>query len=298
MINSLAYLGITSPNVEQWSVFGPEVLGLELADLGPDGAVRLRMDDAAYRLAVHPGEKDDVAYVGWSVVDAAAAAALAEKLAAAGITVHEGKPEVCAERAVEGLVWFEDPFGFRHELSWGRSFVPASFRPGRALSGFRTGEQGMGHVVFLVPSITEADEFYSSVLGFKLSDHIIAGQLHARFYHINGRHHSLAVAEAPVVGLQHLMLEVTSTDDVGQAYDECQRRGVPIAQTLGRHVNDLMTSFYLVTPSQFHIEYGYGGTAVDDLWVPKTYDRPSIWGHHKPDTDLPPGLITRTVAAD
>lgn len=296
MIRSLAYLGIVTPEPGDWEAFGPEVLGLQLAEPGSDGAVRLKMDDAVWRLALHPGEKNDLAYVGWSVADRAAADDIARTLAAAGIETHEGEPELLKERDVEGFTWFTDPFGFRHELSWGRSFVPASFRPGRPLSGFKTGEQGLGHIVLLVPSLAEADAFYAGLLGFRLSDRILDGRISARFYHVNGRHHSLAVAEAPVTGLQHMMLEVNSMDDVGQCFDECERRGVTITRQLGRHVNDRMTSFYLLSPSDFHIEYGHGGIEVEDPWVPKTYDRISIWGHRHTDADVPPGLITRGPA--
>ena len=296
MIRSLAYLGVVTPGHDEWNSFGPEVLGLQAAEPGPDGAVRLKMDDAVWRLALHPGEKNDLAYVGWSVADKAAADDLAGRLNDAGIETHAGEPELVKERDVEGFTWFEDPFGFRHELSWGRSFVPASFRPGRPLSGFKTGEQGLGHIVLLVPSLEQADAFYGGVLGFKLSDRINDGRISARFYHVNGRHHSLAVAQAPVTGLQHIMLEVTSMDDVGQCFDECERRGVAITRALGRHVNDLMTSFYMLSPADFHIEYGYGGIAVDDMWVPKTYDRISIWGHRHTDAPVPPGLITRGPA--
>lgn len=298
MIRSLAYLGVNTPGHEEWNTFGPEVLGLQTAEPGPDGAVRLRMDDAVWRLSVHPGEKQDLAYVGWSVADKAAADELARKLNDAGVDTHDGDPETVKARDVEGLTWFTDPFGFRHELSWGRSFVPSSFRPGRPLSGFKTGEQGMGHIVLLVPSLEKADAFYAGVLGFRLSDRIFDGQINARFYHINGRHHSLAVAEAPVTALQHMMLEVTSMDDVGQCLDECERRGVTITRQLGRHVNDLMTSFYMLSPADFHIEYGYGGIAVEDPWVPKSYDRISIWGHRHTDAPVPPGLVTSGPGAE
>ncbi|MET9992173.1 VOC family protein [Streptomyces mutabilis] len=292
MIRSLAYLGVTTPAIEEWRSFGPEVLGLDMAD-GPDGGLRFKMDEAQWRLALQPGERDGVDYVGWSVIGEAEAREIAKKVTAYGIEVHDGDAELCEARATTGLLWFEDPFGIRQELSWGRLIVQSSFRPGRAMSGFKTGEQGMGHVVFMVPDIKKADEFYSEVMGFKLSDLIIQGPLNARFYHINGRHHSLAVAEVPgVVGFQHLMLEVNSLDDVGLALDECERREVPITMTLGRHVNDLMTSFYLESPSAFHIEYGYGGLTVDNLWEPKKFDRMSIWGHHRGQApDAGPGLI-------
>jgi len=293
VIRSLAYLGVATPAHDEWTTFGPEVLGLQTAEPGPDGAVRLKMDEAVWRLSVHPGEKKDLAYIGWSVADRADADEVARALAGAGVEAREGDAETAKERAAEGFLWFTDPFGFRHELSWGRSVVPASFRPGRPLTGFKTGEQGMGHVVLLVPSLEKADAFFAGVLGFRLSDHIFDGQINARFYHINGRHHSLAVAEAPITALQHMMLEVTSMDDVGQCLDECQRRGVAITRQLGRHSNDRMTSFYMLSPADFHIEYGYGGIAVEDPWVPKTYDRISIWGHQHTEDPVPPGLVIR-----
>lgn len=302
MIQSLAYLGITTPSHEQWATFGPDILGLELAPRREDGTVLLRMDDAAWRLALHPGEKDDVAYIGWNVPDERSARAMAKRLADHGTEVTDGTPELAGERAVENLLWFTDPFGLRHELSWGRDHRPATFRPGRPLSGFRTGEQGMGHIVLLVPDLARADAFFSGVLGFRLSDRIVIdGKLQIRFYHVNGRHHTLAIGEVPgVTGLQHLMLEVGSLDDVGNALDLCERDGVPLALTLGRHVNDLMTSFYLHTPAAFQIEYGWGGVAVDDLtWESRTFDRFSIWGHHQPEASkaLPPALITRIEQA-
>lgn len=67
MIDSLAYIGFTSPNTQAWTTFGPEVLGLQVAAALPDGAVRLRNDDAAGRIAIHPGSADDLAYLGWAV---------------------------------------------------------------------------------------------------------------------------------------------------------------------------------------------------------------------------------------
>ena len=69
MIKNLAYIGFRSPNAEEWRSFGPEVLGAELAPDGPDGAVRLRVDDAAHRIVIHPGERNELAYLGWEVDD-------------------------------------------------------------------------------------------------------------------------------------------------------------------------------------------------------------------------------------
>ncbi|MER5755328.1 VOC family protein [Streptomyces sp. NPDC002088] len=297
MIHSLSYIGFSSPGYEEWLTFGPEVLGMQVAGRGPDGAVRLKVDDADYRLAIHPGEEHANEYLGWNVRTPDNLHALVRRLTEYGIEVHEGKPDLLQERAVAGLAWFIDPFGNRHELTWGQSRHPASFRPGRAISGFVTGEQGLGHAVLVVPDMQQANDFFTDVLGFRLSDRIIDPPLNAQFYHVNGRHHSLAIAEVPgASGFQHLMVEVASLDDVGTAYDLCEERDVPVVLTLGRHTNDLMTSFYLYTPAGFHLEYGHGGLQVDDsLWEPATYTRTKIWGHQgtKHRDELPFALFNK-----
>ncbi|MCA1005727.1 VOC family protein [Rhodococcus hoagii] len=302
MIKSLAYVGISCPDAQEWATFGTEVLGMQLVPRSDEGVVRLRMDDAAYRLAVHPAETRDVRYIGWTITDEIAAESARTQLESAGVTVRTATAEEAAERRVGGYLWFNDPFGFRHELAWGQVVEIGTFQPARPMSGFMTGEQGMGHVVLFVPDIAEADRFFGRVMGFKLSDRVVEYGSDLRFYHVNGRHHSLAVVGTPgVVGLHHLMLETTSLDDVGNALDICHAREIPVVQTIGRHTNDLMTSFYVFTPSHFRIEYGYGGLEVDDLWVPKTFASSSIWGHKRPSEykHLPRGLVVdRPVTAD
>ena len=52
--------------------------------------------------------------------------------------------------------------------------------------------------------------------------------------------------------------------DVGCAYDRVQAAGLPLALSLGMHPNDLMFSFYVVTPSGFAIEFGADGRVIDD----------------------------------
>jgi hypothetical protein len=70
---------------------------------------------------------------------------------------------------------------------------------------------------------------------------------------------------------------------VGRAYDRCIRARVPIMNTLGRHPNDQMFSFYAFTPSGFQFEFGWGGRVVDaDNHPPGAFDRISEWGHHPP----------------
>src|SRR5690606_31968355 len=189
-----------------------------------------------------------LAYIGWTVADAAAVEAAAGALGELGIEVHPGDADLAADRSVEGIAHFDDPFGFRHELVFGHHTAPG-FTPGRPGVSFVTGDGGMGHVVLIVPDLGAATDLFQGALGFRHSDDVEMG-LAVRFFHCNPRHHTLAVAAVPgVAGVHHVMLEVSDVDEVGRAYDLVQERGLPLAMTLGRHTNDGMTSFYLRTPS-------------------------------------------------
>lgn len=293
MIRSMAYLGLSTPAVTEWRTFGSDILGLHPIDDGADGAARFRMDDADCRLWVHPGIHNDIAYIGWSLTDEREALELKAVIEAAGPTLHRADADEAAARRVRGYYWFTDPMGFRHELSWGQYVSPGTFVPGRPMSGFKTGDQGMGHIVLLVPDLRAADRFYREVMGFNASDCIMDGARELLFYHCNGRHHSLAIGSpAPGMrGAHHLMLEVNSLHDVGIAVDRCVETDVPVSKSIGCHTNDRMVSAYLYSPSVLRIEYGYGGIAIDDLWEPKTYSRTSLWGHKELRPDLPPAMI-------
>ena len=294
MIESLAYVGFTSPNAKEWRNFGPEVLGLQPAPDGDDEAIRFRIDDAAWRLAVQPGESDTLAYIGWAVDGEAGLESAVARLGAAGVVVHRGDRTLATSRSVADVAWFIDPFGFRHELVHGLALAAEPFAPGRPMAGgFVTGAGGMGHIVLIVPDLDEASTFYLDTLGFEHSDDIDMGLL-VRFAHCNPRHHSLAFSAVPgMVGVHHLMIEVANADDVGRALDIVNERGLALAMALGKHTNDEMFSFYVRTPSGFEIEYGSGGRLIDTSvpWEPEHFDAMSTWGHQPPDEILFPGIL-------
>jgi extradiol dioxygenase len=144
-----------------------------------------------------------------------------------------------------------------------------------------------------VPDLAASLDFYTRVLGFRVSDEIDMMGGRAVFFHVNPRHHSLAIIGIPGMrGLHHLMVQVASLDDVGIAHDMCVDRGIPLAMTLGRHTNDRMFSFYVRTPGGFEVEYGWGADTVDndDEWVVTHMRSGSIWGHRPGDAG-PPGCL-------
>ncbi len=204
------------------------------------------------------------------------------RLETAGVRVERQPKALADARRVQELIAFVDPLGNRLEAFHGAEIAVEPFRPGRAISGFRTGPLGMGHVVLTVERVEDVLWFYQDVLGLRLSDYMLE-PFKIYFFHVNPRHHSFAVLETGQNGIHHLMVELYMLDDVGQAYDLASREDGRIAATLGRHTNDFMTSFYSRTPSGFLVEYGWGGRSIDpDSWkaVEMTHG-PSLWGHER-----------------
>jgi catechol 2,3-dioxygenase-like lactoylglutathione lyase family enzyme len=143
--------------------------------------------------------------------------------------------------------------------------------------------------------------FYVDVLGFRLSDYM-QKPFRAYFFHINARHHSLALLQTGRNGMHHLMVELFSLDDVGQSYDVAMSEPDRVNVTLGRHTNDLMTSFYARSPSSFMMECGWGGREIDpSTWQPSELkDGPSLWGHERnwlPEADREMARKMRMCAA-
>lgn len=291
-IMSLGYLRVESPDAKEWATFGPEVLGLAASEdpLGRPGTVSLTNDDRPGRLIITEGEHNRLSCVGWELPNAEELASVTATLEAAGVEVRRATDEQRRAAQVRDLISFTDPAGFDHELFYGQLVVPGSFRPGRAMSGFVTAGQGLGHIVLVVPDLAESLEFYRTVLGFRVSDEIDMHGNRVVFFHVNPRHHSLAIMGIPGMrGLHHVMLQVGSIDDVGMAHDLCLDRDIPLAMALGRHTNDRMFSFYVRSPSGFEIEYGWGAETVDDeeQWVVTHMQSTSIWGHRPGDAPPP-----------
>jgi 2,3-dihydroxybiphenyl 1,2-dioxygenase len=278
-IQALGYLGVGTAKLDAWSDFATGWLGMQAVDRG-GGMRAFRMDDRKQRLFVDRALPEGQKYFGWEVADAAALDSLAARLEQAGVAVRSEPASLAGQRCVGGLISFADPAGNRLEAFHGAESAGAPFRPGRSISGFRTGALGMGHAALVVPDIDAALHFYRDLLGFRISDYIRA-PARVYFMHVNPRHHSLALFDGGRSAMHHLMIELYSFDDVGQGYDVALGQRERIAVTLGRHPNDLITSFYMRTPSDILVEYGWGGREVDDAtWQASELASPaSFWGH-------------------
>jgi len=148
-IQGLGYVGIRAKSLEDWKGFGTQFLGMQLVERSGK-SLALRMDDRKQRVLVSEDGGEGVAFFGWEVADAAALNDFAARLERAGVEVARGARALTDERRVKDLVVLSDPLGNRLEIFHGAETASDPFKPGRSISGFRTGPLGMGHAVLHV----------------------------------------------------------------------------------------------------------------------------------------------------
>lgn len=287
-IKELSYVGIEASDLDAWSGFLGQLLGVMPARVEEDVRT-FRIDDRIHRTIVERGPKDDISYAGYDCGSDADLEELVAVLRDAGHEVSEGDATLAAERGVERVFVTQDPEGIRVELITGLRAADEPYHNEVNEHGFVTGQGGAGHIFLLCgPGQRPAMLEFYGLLGFVISDYITEEMapgvfIDAAFTHCNGRHHTLAIAEAPApFKLHHLLIEASSREDVGRAYDRVLQAQVPLLMTLGMHPNDKMFSFYAHSPSGVAVEFGWGGLIIDDeeTWEVAHYDSISQWGHH------------------
>lgn len=292
-IANLSYLHFGEQNAGSWRQFGCDVLGLmdtPRCDY-PEGTF-LKMDEAPFRVMVTPGAEDKLLAAGWETTGKPAYDALLAKLEQHKIELTKGTEAEAEQRCVSEFVRFSDPAGNVLEVFHDRNTpdeCAAPFQSTQDIARFVTDDMGLGHVV--LPALNQEDTytFYTDVLGFGDSDDLRlpapaegAPEMRVIFMHAdNPRHHSVALFNGPSpVGIVHMMVEVTTIDEVGACLDRVNAAGLPLLSSLGRHCNDNMLSFYVFGPGGIAVEFGYDGNQHDwSTFTPTQSTEGDFWGH-------------------
>jgi 3,4-dihydroxy-9,10-secoandrosta-1,3,5(10)-triene-9,17-dione 4,5-dioxygenase len=304
-VKNLGYVVVSSTDLAKWENYGTNICGFMKAPSMPDnGSFYLKMDDARpFRYQIVEGPADFLLLAGF---DCGSQASFDETVAAlnalnANVEVI-GDADTLAARAVKGLVRSADPSGNQIEFYWSDVEDSVGFESPLDVDKFIVTaddgtDMGLGHVVFHAPTDFEGVHDFYIALGFKDTDITDmggeAGMGKIYFMHCNARHHSLALwswggptAESPAPsptskapGCVHLMAEVGSLREVGSCLDRVNENNVMVVSSLGEHINDEMTSFYMLTPGNFALEFGFEGMQVDESWETTHNTEASIWGH-------------------
>jgi len=273
-------MGVDASDFDPWRRFASDVFAMQVVERGPD-ALALRTDERCQRVLIQRSDRDGPAFFGFETAGAAALKETAGKLETSGFNMTRATEKELTLRGVDEMAWCRDPAGNRIELFHSQANGEGPFTAPRPHGGFRTGKMGMGHMVLHAEDIDAMSAFYRDLLGLRLSDYMVK-PYRLMFLRANPRHHSVGLLQSKQNGVHHVMFEVLALDDVGRAYDFAQE-GWRIGQTLGRHSNDWMLSFYAFCPAGFMMECGWGGRTVDEAtWTPREVTHGgSMWGHDR-----------------
>jgi 2,3-dihydroxybiphenyl 1,2-dioxygenase len=283
-VTQLGYLGFESPAGGAWDRLAAAV-GFEPAPLG-DGGVALRMDDDRWaRITIEPTSGEgSLKHVGWEVAGRDEFRAMCDQLLSAGVDL-DFPPGLAAARRVEDVVTFADPSGIPSEIFWGaRCMTRTPFQSPHG-THFTAGALGVGHIVVQVPDFVRARDFYTDVLGFKISEIIDVFGRRLIFLRCNPRHHAIALEESGdgALHLEHFMVELDTLDGLGVVRDRVIAAGIPLEMDIGRHPTDGAVSIYLEGPDSFFVEIGWGSYLIDDqTWAVVRHQRTArAWGHRR-----------------
>ena len=280
-IHDIVQVGVDVTDRERFEKFACDMLGFPVTRSTDGKVTYVRPDQYQHRIAACTASEPALRYVGFDVGGPEELTEWETTLTAEGIDWRRSTPVECIERHVTNFIEFKDPDGHHLALAYGFEVDKEPVRYTRDLSVLR-----LGHVLLTVEDTQRTHDFYTSVLGFRLSDWVcVDDNVRLCFLRCNARHHSMAFApcmpgKSP--RLQHIMLEVESLDDVMRSYHFLRIHKAPIGMGPGRHVNCQTTHVYVQTPGGFAVEFGWGHRRLDDTrHQPVVYPPGSpvdIWG--------------------
>src|ERR1700761_4932776 len=197
-----------------------------------------------------------------------------ERLQAMGIARLDPPPGIDSNG-----IWFRDHDGVLVEIKVATKSSPDektefSFKtgaPGERGAPFRsqmprTRPRRLAHVLMFTTDVRKAIEFYSRVLGLRLSDH--SGDNIAFLHGIHGSdHHMIAFARSNAPGHHHFSWDVGSVDEIGAGAMHMLGKGFAKGWGLGRHVLGSNYFHYVRDPWGSYCEY-----SADIDYVPVTCD--------------------------
>ena len=143
----------------------------------------------------------------------------------------------------------------------------------------------LGHTLLFTAQPEQMTEFYTTVLGLRVSDRITG--LVTFLNGGPGDHHIFGFIASSHRGFHHASFEVPSIDAIALGADRMRSRGRDAGWGLGRHTIGSNFFHYNPDPWGSWIEWFSDIDQVDDSWVAGEWEvPPHLWGAPPPETFL------------
>ena len=321
MIRFLHHVGLSVPDLEVGRAFY-EAYGLEARVSGEHLAFRCK-GRAQDQVRLMPGNPKRLSYVAFGT-DAAGLEQVRNNLQKHKIQLEDAPFNI----DTKGL-WFRDPSNdWVHvceavEQPSAPTSIPEVNTPGRyrrigkracdLTSSSRTATPlRLGHLIKFDLDVDKSVQFYTDVLGMKVSDQA-EGILAFLRFGCGGDHHALGLGKSSHTGLHHLSFEVMDIDEIEIGAQNLIAKGYTDAYGLGRHVGGSNYFHYIRDPWNSLVEYFWDIDLIPEGsdWVPLSVSGPhelqTVWAvspaqesfaqnFEEPNAEAPSEALTEALA--
>ncbi len=277
-VRGLRSVGLQTTALDESVDFYSGPWGLEVVEQG-DGVVALRGTGEQHHVVqLIEGESDVLDHIALAMADRHSVDVAAAALSDAGVELL-GEPGPQDGPAGGYGFRLRDPEGRVVELSTDTLAVPP--REGGATP------TKLSHVVLNTTDIDAACEWWTTVLGFRVSDW---SEHQMVFLRCSADHHAIAFNRADYASINHAAYEVPSLDGFMRSLGRLHRAGHDPGWGPGRHGPGNNAFGYFVDPSGHVPEVTAEVQRIDEAtWVPRVWRRipelSDLWGTAGPPSE-------------
>jgi catechol 2,3-dioxygenase-like lactoylglutathione lyase family enzyme len=266
-VKHISHVALKTRNVEEQAAFYADIVGLGETQRDTAGRVYLRCNANHHALVLVPSTESGLDHYALDVGDPVALESAATALTRAGISYETETP---GELGQGPSLRLRDPDGHSVELIGGMAQVSPNYGP-RAVQ-----PRKLGHVTLLVDDCKRSAEFYSEVLGFRVSDWVDDIFLWMR---CNPDHHGLAFAKTGFVTMHHFAFEVVDFAYLSRQADHLMNNGYVLLYGPGRHGPGQNQFAYFRDPERNLIEFMCDLQLIwdDETYVPRVWSANERW---------------------
>lgn len=273
-LRALRSVALSTPDASDAAAFYASVWGLQRVE-ADNGASWLRGTGSEHHiLQVHEGEQNALGKISFAVATPKEIDTAGRRLAALGVPLLAEPGPLDQVGGGYGLR-LVDPEGRLIELSANVEAVVPQDPDGREAI-----PRKLAHVVLNTVDIDAACEFYTGVLGMRISDW---SEHQMAFLRCNRDHHVIAFNAAEWTSVNHVAYEMGSIDHFMRGIGRLKHNGMLPLWGPGRHGPGSNTFSYFADPAGLVCEYTSEVDQVDeDAWLCRVWRRTpelsDLWG--------------------
>lgn len=287
-LRSLRSVALSTPNSSDAADFYSEVWGLGTVERDGSSAWLRGTSEEHHILELQNGEANALGKLSFAVATPKEIDEAARRLTALGVPMLSEPGPLDQVGGGYGLRLI-DPEGRLVELSCNKEAVVPQDPEGHAAV-----PRKLAHVVLNTVDIDMACDFYTEILGMRISDW---SEHQMAFLRCNSDHHVIAFNAAEWTSVNHVAYEMTSIDHFMRGIGRLRHNGMQPLWGPGRHGPGSNTFSYFADPAGLVCEYTSEVAQIDeDEWLcrvwRRTPDLSDLWG-----TAGPPSHDARTHMA-